>query len=729
MSETENTAARHVWRFFRAGGFDHVRIESGNDVAAIGELDQKLWVALACPTRGIAFDERTLDLIDTDHDGRIRVPDIVAAAAWTTGLLADQEGLAKGRDSLPLAAINDQSDEGKELKASASTILRLLGKTTATEISLQDAADVERIFNATPFNGDGVIADDAAEDEETRSVLIDIMSCLGSVPDRSGKPGVSQEIVDRFFAEAAAYTAWAGEADAATEIIRPLGPDTETAATLARTLAPKLDDYFTRCRLASFDPEGAAALNPPPSVYDGLTTQVIDVERPEIHALPLAHVGHDATLAFGFGINPAFAEAIDRFRHEVLTPLIGAEERLSESGWHAIQARLAPFEAWRSRQPETALASLGIARIKGLIDPAVKARIDGLLARDKALEAETNAIARVEKLLRFQRDLLTLLNNTVSFRDFYSRTTPALFQAGRLYLDGRSCDLCVAVTDDAKHAQLAALSRIYLVYCLCSRQDTPGGTAERMTIAAGITAGDADNFSVGRNGVFYDRKGRDWDATIIRIIEHPISLRQAFWLPYRQAARFIGDQVQKFAAARSAATQTQFAVATVRAQTQALPATAEAVAPARPAAYDAARFAGVFAAVGLAIGVLGTAIASIVTGFLRLTWWQMPLAILGILVVISGPSILIAAMKLKHRNLGPILDACGWAVNTRLRINIPFGTVLTALAKLPEKAERSLRDPYAERRHLWPLYLLLVIILAALATGWRFGFFGRLLMR
>jgi hypothetical protein len=67
----------HVWRFFRAGGFDQVRLESGRDVAALAELDQKLWVALACPTRGIEFDTRTLDLIDADHDGRIRAPEIL----------------------------------------------------------------------------------------------------------------------------------------------------------------------------------------------------------------------------------------------------------------------------------------------------------------------------------------------------------------------------------------------------------------------------------------------------------------------------------------------------------------------------------------------------------------------------------------------------------------------------------------------------------------------------
>jgi len=52
------------------------------DFAHLDELDQKLWVALACPTRGIEFDTKTLDLIDTDKDARIRAPEIIAAAKW-----------------------------------------------------------------------------------------------------------------------------------------------------------------------------------------------------------------------------------------------------------------------------------------------------------------------------------------------------------------------------------------------------------------------------------------------------------------------------------------------------------------------------------------------------------------------------------------------------------------------------------------------------------------------
>ena len=92
-STSERNNRAHIWRFFRAGGFDQVRLDSGEDLAALGTLDQKLWVALACPTRGIEFDARTLDLVDSDGDGRIRAPEILAAAQWTTGLLRDLNGL------------------------------------------------------------------------------------------------------------------------------------------------------------------------------------------------------------------------------------------------------------------------------------------------------------------------------------------------------------------------------------------------------------------------------------------------------------------------------------------------------------------------------------------------------------------------------------------------------------------------------------------------------------
>ena len=145
-----------------------------------------------------------------------------------------------------------------------------------------------------------------------------------------------------------------------------------------------------------------------------------------------------------------------------------------------------------------------------------------------------------------------------------------------------------------------------------------------------------------------------------------------------------------------------------------------------PQAFDAGRFAGIFAAIGLAIGAIGTALASVVTGLLNLAWWQIPLAVAGVILLISGPSMLIASMQLRQRNLAPILDANGWAVNARARINIPFGGSLTQLAKLPPGAERALTDPYAERTTPWRLLVLLVLIVILLALAWHYNWMAAL---
>src|SRR5437870_2145580 len=111
--------SHHKWTFFRAGGFDQVRIQSGADLMALDQLDQKLWVALACPATGLEFDGKTLALVDTDKDGRIRAPELIAAAKWAGALLTKPDDLLKSSPDLPLIAINDATPDGRALLASA----------------------------------------------------------------------------------------------------------------------------------------------------------------------------------------------------------------------------------------------------------------------------------------------------------------------------------------------------------------------------------------------------------------------------------------------------------------------------------------------------------------------------------------------------------------------------------------------------------------------------------
>jgi hypothetical protein len=361
------------------------------------------------------------------------------------------------------------------------------------------------------------------------------------------------------------------------------------------------------------------------------------------------------------------------------------------------------------------VARLGLRRVREILASGAQARVAELIARDQALEGAAKAIGKVERLVRLRRDLASFLNNFVSFRDFYTGKAKAIFQSGTLYLDGRSCDLCIRVDDVARHSSLANRSRTYLAYCECRHR----GSDEKMNIVAAFTDGTPDNLMVGRNGVFYDRQGHDWDATVVKILEHPISMRQAFWEPYKRIGRMVSGQVEKLAAAKVKEVDDAAAAGVSGTATTAV--TAAPVAGSPPQPFDVAKFAGIFAAVGLAIGAIGTAIASLVTGLMGLAWWQMPLALGGLLLVVSGPSMVIAYMKLRARTLAPILDANGWAVNTQATINIPFGASLTSLARLPPGSRSELRDPYAEKERPWRTYGVLAALVVLLGSLWHKG--------
>lgn len=701
---------KHTWKFFRAGGFDQVHLESGADLLALNELDQKLWVALACPTTGLEFDTKTLTLIDTDKDGRIRAPELIAAVNWAAACLKNTDDLLKSSPQLELSAINENSPEGKQLLASARHILASLGKPEATAITLEDTADTAKIFAQTRFNGDGIIPADSAEDAATQAVIADIITCLGSELDRSGKPGVSQAKVDQFFTEAQAYSDWWAQAEK-DPAIRPLDGSTDTAASTLKSLRPKVNDYFTRCRLAAFDPRALAALNRDEKEYVPLAAKDLTLGSTEIASLPLALVEPGKPLPLVQGINPAWADAMAQFVTQIVRPILNGKSDLSEADWQTISARFAAYEAWQGAKAGASVEKLGLPRVREILAGKTRETITALLARDKALEPESNAIAAVERLIRYHRDLFKLLNNFVSFRDFYRRKEKAIFQVGTLYLDQRSCELCIGVEDAAKHSIMASLAGTYLAYCDCVRK----GTGEKRQIVAAFTNGDSDNLMVGRNGLFYDRKGNDWDATITKIIDNPISIRQAFWSPYKKAARMIQEQIAKRAAVadQSAVTQIAQTATTIEKAATVPPSAAAPVRKIDP---------GLIAALGVGAAGLGGMIGGVVTGFLNLKG-LMPLGVLAIILVISGPSMLLAWLKLRKRNLGPILDANGWAVNARAKVNVPFGASLTRIALLPPGAQRDLVDPFAEKKRPWWLYLTLtgIVLVLLLALLWYLG--------
>lgn len=685
---------KYLWKFCSLGGVSRVRISSGEDIAHLGELDQKLWTTLSCPVEGLEFNREFLSLMDSDKDGKIRVHEVVQASEWICSVLKDKDILLDGGSDIALSNIDSNSPTGSRLAASAAQILRNLGK-ESDKISLADSADSVAIFSGTRFNGDGIVCELSADDPAQKKAIAACLATLGGKTDRSGAQGIDKALLDDFYAQLQAYSSWRKSVN--PELL-PYGANTDKALCACEKLSAKINDFFVRCSLIAFNADAAAQLDTSLSAISAAAGQDLSQCSEAIAASPLARPNKEGVLPFS-EINPAWQADWDALKSLVLDVELPDAEQLKREEWQKILAKFDSYRAWKNAKAGAGVEALGLETIDELLAENAKAGIEGLIGQDLALSDEANSIDDVHKLLLLRRYLYEFLDNYVIFGAFYDKARKSVFEAGKLYIDQRCLDLCIRVSDMGKHSDMASQSGMYIIYCNCTSKKT----GKSLTIAAILTDGDVDNLRVGMNAVFYDRDGLDYDAVVTKIVDNPISVRQAFWLPYKKVARTITERINKSAAEKESKISSQLTSAAAKAE---LPKTDAAAPAAAKQPFDIAKFAGIFAALGMGVGMIASALAALVKP------WYMPLIVLFVLiVVISGPSMFIAWNKLRKRNLGPILNANGWAINSVVLVNSLFGSTLTSLARYPKVLRAG--DPYApKKKSPWPWIISIIIILA-----------------
>ena len=485
--------------------------------------------------------------------------------------------------------------------------------------------------------------------------------------------------------------------DTSAAIEAPFGDQTDAVEAAYKALDAKVKDYFMRSKLAQFSTESTQALDVQTSRIEAISADNLTQKMEEIATYPIARVDGSQELSLQAAINPAWVGQWNVVK-SVLDPKAKA---LTEEMWAEVGAKI---KAYRDYQ-----ASITVTEA------------------DIPLDEETAAVQLVDKLLHLTRDYYTLLRNYVSFQDFYDVQKKAIFQCGTLVIDQRTCDFCVKVADAAALTAQSPKSGMYLITCAVSSKVCN----ESYNIMAAMTVGDVDDIFVGKNCIFYDRKGRDFDAKVTAIVDNPISIKQAMWRPYKKMIKLIEDNIEKYAAEKDKA-QSEKAAAAINEKTEKAKSNLDgadgkpAEGEAKVSTFDIAKYAGVFAAIGMAVGMIGSALVAIGSGIMGLKWWQFPLVLLAIMLVISGPSMFLAWLKLRKRNMAPLLNANGWAVNAAAKVNIPFGETLTQEAKYPMGLK--LKDPFADRKMpvwkkilLWLLGIIVFCVLVLLINrhyGW-----------
>ena len=386
---------------------------------------------------------------------------------------------------------------------------------------------------------------------------------------------------------------------------------------------------------------GEAALAAVESVIDAFFAPPED--------MPLVTEAPDVTLPLRDHLNPKHLETIMAFADACVKPVLGdGVTSIDRIGWKKVKAAFAPYRAWVAAKPVMNAGKLG-----DLVDE--------------------------ERVLRYKLHLLEFLENFVSMRRLYAADESATFQMGTLRIDGKEMSLCFHVASEAAHSALSGKSNCCVLYLKLTR---PSEKAER-SVCAVVTAGAVAQLYVGRNGVFFDRDGKDWDAVVTKVVENQVSLAEAFWAPWRKLGEGVASTVKKFLGDKQAAAQKNVEAGTQNAQA------------------GGAAMASSVAAIGIGVGMMGTAVAAIAAAVKGMGALQIALSIVAIVLVVSLPSVILTWFKLRQRDLGAILNAGGWAINRPMRFSMKRARAFTKCAGNP----------------LICRVICTVVILAALAAG------------
>ncbi len=654
------------------GGSLQVSIPSFEVLVEAVRIPETQWLATACPLEGLNCDPRFLAFVDTDNNGRIRVVEVRAAVEHTARMLKSYAGADAASDVLELGAL---SEEGAKLREVAGLLLEPLKVEDKGRISLEQVRASEKALLEAGQNGEGIVAP-AFLPEPLRPLAERLMACFPEVKNRAGQAGVDLTMLQRFREERSALLAHL-EGKEAVLVWR------ERSVEYARRIQevrPLLDTYFLQCRLVAAQPEAVVGLKVEAGRVQGALGDTAAFAR-MVSELPVAPPEPGGSLRWSRLYRGPAYEKLEAFRKDVAVPLTADMATLLDAAWRELCAKADAILAWQARLDSSPLCGWG-ASLAELPEARLEA-LEAACRADLALKDKLEAVDELERLILYQRWLLTFANNFISMPDLYQTKRRALVEKGALILGGRKYTLAVLVTNRAAHLALTSQGTTCTLYVQVVAKE--GG--ESYEVAVPATGGRSVDLAVGKRGVFYDVEGREFDAVVTHVVRHPVSLWESMVMPFGRIGHFVSSKIEGMAAAGEKSLDAQLEKGLVPVVGPVVPG---APAPAAPAPgtpappLPAAGPAGFIAAVGITFAALGSSLAFILTQVKSLTLFDVITAVIIIVTGVMVPSGLLGWLKLRKRNLALLLEGAGWALNDRLILTRGLASLITRRPKLPK---------------------------------------------
>lgn len=691
--------------FKNYGGSYQLRIQNAQDLEKISILDQVHWAATSVPVSSLNCDSVFTSYVDTDQNGRIRTNEVKAAQAWLFRFLSNRDRLSVGSDVLNLNDIDISHSEGQKLVKVAELILTNLNSSGANEITLSQVRDIQSIMANAANNGDGIIPPEATFDPNLVDFITSVIETIGSVPDASGKAGIGQEQLEMFFSETQNYLTWKEKGEIlkgsnSTEVM-PWGKQTPQAYELISTLEEKIEQYFMQCIIVKLDQRTVLKMQLRQNELDEIDFTDKSAIEDRIKNFPLALPNSKGVLDLEGVINPAYAESLSELREIVLKPALGGSvKNFTQEQWNKIKSIFIFYQMWLKNKQGARVEKLGVDKLNAYLKGPYRKQVSQLIAEDLAVADDLNQVHNLEKLILYQRWLMELANNFVSFPNLYNPKKRSLFEKGTLIIDGRQITFTIKVQNRQEHRKIAEKSCMYLLYVeIVGRYDKD----VKFDIVAAVTSGIAGGLHIGKRGIFFTVDGQEWDAQVVDIVDNPISIYESIRAPFRQFTNFIKKQVDKFTKSQEDKLEKGLTTPSASGMTRDL-----------------------LLGGGIAIAALGSSFAYITKALSQVKPTHILLALAGMVVIILLPSIIAGFIKIGKRDMSVILEASGWAVNVHMKLSAILGRIFTHTPRLPKDARKERKDVLAQfvkefdysslRRQV---LLLLVLIVLLIVLGLR----------
>lgn len=702
--------------FKRFGKSFQMVLRDGNDLAEALTLDESLWVALSAPNTAFKCDPKLLEFMDIDKDGRITAKDLRIAIDWLLKQLPNKDKIQPDfNGSLPIVEITSATDDGRALIDSANWITAELGAEDKYSISLAQVREFLANVQTRDLNGDGVLTDKAAlrasTDEYKKQIaelIANVVKATGGTTDLDGSQGLDEAKMNEFLAAIPAYLDWyekgqIPEGSASTEIM-PMGTNTPALFAALQANADKIDQFFKISNLLNFD----ARIQPKSLSTESKVAAFDPARQAEVDeyqaSLPIATPNADKLLPLDpEKINPAYRSWFAPLVTDIIKPILGTQnEGITQDEWSKVKATFNQYSAYIASKQGGIVEGIPTDVLRKYLDcEDLKKEVIDLMQIDKDVSNKVTAAHRMEKLLLYRAELLNIANNFISFTDLYSKEKHAMFECGKLVIDGRWFAVAFKIDSVAGHQALAKSSQLFLLYVKVIAKNGPA-----YNVVVPVTSGTKGNLTVGKRGIFYDNDGNDCDASIVDIIENPVCIKEALLAPLGRLWGIVEGKINQWSGSAEQNLQGNFTKAIT-------PTDAPAPAPAAEKPKDASGSkANAFMGIGIAAAAIGSAFTFLMKTLTSMSGTAIWITVIVAILALMLPITIIAIIKLNRQDLSSIMEGCGWGINMRVRLDSKLRNQFTYYGKYPAGAKGTPK--------CYAIKVFIVIVILILA-GW-FGY-------